>query len=492
MNYSTPEKQGIRSAYIKEYIEILEEANLSTHDVIIMRHGNIVFEKYWEPFHKDFLHRMYSVTKSFVALGIGFLEQDGLINLDDPIVKYFPDELKDQKDENLKNQTIRHMLMMSTAKTDRYWFAVRPEDRVKFYFDYDNVVSRPSGTIFEYDSTGSFVLGALIERISGKEFMEYLREKFLDKIGFSKEAYCLKCPGGHAWSDSALICKPTDLLKVAQFCMNKGKWADEQILNEEFVVAATSKQIDNNPNGLNYHHMQGYGYFFWRTFDNSFFLNGMGAQLAICVPDKDMILLYNADNQGHNVDSKSVIIDNFFRVIARRAIHTELPENQQEQEELTEYVKDLKLFSAKGNKYSDLQEKINNVTYHIKSNPMGIKTVKLCFEGEKGKFCYENESGYKELKFGFGYNEFFPFPQEGYSDLVGTQKGDRLYACATSAAWVTDYQLYIKVQIIDTYFGNANITIGFDKDLRMTIQMVSHAEDFLLEYRGFAMGEPLN
>ena len=489
MNYTSPEKQGIKSEHIKEYIECLEEANLSTHDVIIMRHGNIVFEKYWAPFHKDFLHRMYSVTKSFVSLGIGFLEQDGLINLDDPIVKYFPDELKDQKDENFKNQTIRHMLMMSTAKTDRYWFNVRPDDRVRFYFEHEGFASRPSGNIFEYDSTGSFVLGALVERVSGKEFVEFLREKFLDKIGFSKDAYCLKCPGGQAWSDSALICKPTDLLKVAQFCMNKGKWNGEQILNEEYVVAATSKQIDNNPRGVNYHDTQGYGYLFWRTFDNSFFFNGMGAQLAICVPDKDMILVYNGDNQGHEDRAKDTVINNFFSMISRRAVDEELPENKQAQDALEEYTKDLKLFTAKGEKYADLQEKINNVTYKLNPNGMGITTVKLCFENGKGKFCYEKNGAYKEIKFGLGENEFFPFPEEGYSDMVGTQKGNRLYNCAVSAAWVTDYQLFIKVQIIDTYFGIAGITIGFDKDLRMTMYMTSSAEDFLYGYRGFAMGE---
>ena len=69
MNYSTPEKQGISSADILEYVKALEDADLATHSVIIARHGNIVFEKYWEPFHPEFLHRMYSVTKSFVSLG---------------------------------------------------------------------------------------------------------------------------------------------------------------------------------------------------------------------------------------------------------------------------------------------------------------------------------------------------------------------------------------------------------------------------------------
>ena len=85
MNYTAPEKTGIKSSDIKRYVEALEKANLSTHDLIIMRRDHIIFEKYWKPFHKDFLHRMYSVTKSFTALAIGFCEQDGLLRLDDPI-----------------------------------------------------------------------------------------------------------------------------------------------------------------------------------------------------------------------------------------------------------------------------------------------------------------------------------------------------------------------------------------------------------------------
>ena len=177
---TTPESVGIKSEKIREYIEVLEECGLSTHNIIIARRGKIAFETYWKPFHKDFLHRMYSVTKSFVALAVGFLEQDGLVNLDDPISKYFPEEIKDQPDENMRNQTIRHMLMMSTAKVEKYWFD-KPvhEDRVKFYFENDNV-SRPSGTIFQYDSMGSFVVGAMVERVTGKPLMDYLREKFMD------------------------------------------------------------------------------------------------------------------------------------------------------------------------------------------------------------------------------------------------------------------------------------------------------------------------
>lgn len=491
MNYSTPEKEGIKSSYIKEYVEKLEECNLSTHNLIIMRHGKIVFENYWAPFDKDFLHRMYSITKSFVALAIGFLEQDGIISLDDKIAKYFPDEIKNQPNLNMHNQTIRDMLMMSTAMPEESWLIHRPDDRVRFYFENAGTASRPSGTTFAYDSGGSFVMGALVERVTGKTLLGYLREKCLDKIGFSKDAYILTCPGGHSWGDSALICTPIDLLKAAMFTMNYGKWDGEQLLNEDFVRTATSRLIDNNVEGMVSYKDFGYGYQFWRTYDNSYFFNGMGCQFAICTPDKDMIMIYNGDNQCSIPDlAKDIVIRNYFEMIVRKAEDCELPDTGGN-DELIEYAKSLKLAVARGDKYKPMQDKINGVTYKIDDNKNGITEWKFCFDGDKGKLCYTNEQGYKEIPFGMCENAFAKFPQEGYSDEVSWQRGNRLYDCAASAAWINDNQLFIKVQIIDTYFGRLNITVGFNNDGKMGVFMKKTAEDFLDEYQGYLCGKPV-
>lgn len=491
MKYATPESMGIKSSYIRQYLDVLEKSSLATHNIIIMRNERIVFENYREPFNKDFLHRMYSVTKSFVALAIGFLEQDGLVELDAPISKYFPEEIKCQTDENMRNQTIRHMLMMATAKPDRGYFDARPDDRVKYYFENDVDMSRPSGTVFSYDSSGSFVLGALVERISGMELIDYLRVKLFDKIGVSKEAYCLKCPGGHSWGDSALICKAEDLLKVAVFCMNKGCVNGEQVLNKKFVTMATSKQIDNSCEGLDIFDRQGYGYQFWMSYGKSFFFNGMGCQLALCIPEKNIIMVYNGDNQGNGY-AKKIIIDEFFDIVVKNAVDGEISDSvsvEKEREALKSYAESLKLFAAKGEKHCDLEKEINGVTYYMDKNPMEIEKIKLIFDGDKGKFCYTNAQGDKELPFAMCKNEFSKFPQFGYSDLVGSREGSRLYDCAVSAAWVSEYQLFIKVQIIDTYFGNLNINIGFRDDGKVGMFMNKAAEDFLNEYQGFAAGK---
>ena len=487
MNYITPEQAGVKSENIEKYIEILKRQRLATHNVIMAKGDNIFFEKYWSPFHKDFLHRMYSVSKSFVSVAIGFLEQEGLISLDDKIIKYFPEELKNQSDENMKNQTIRHMLMMSTAKPPKSWFVEKPEDRVKFYFENDRKETRPSGTIFNYDSTGSFVLGALVERLTGKMFMDYLREKLFTKIGVSEEAYCLKCPGGHSWGDSAVLCKPTDLLKVALFVMRKGNWNGEQILNEKYLADATSTQITNNNWDTNAFNAQGYGYQFWKTYDDAFFFNGMGCQFAVCVPKKDMILIYNGDNQGKE-DVCQCIIDDFMKLIVNTSSEEPIEENPEAFKNLEERTENLKLVSTDGAKKSDFEKEINGVTYLLDKNPMGITKFRLVFEENSGKFEYTNAQGDKVLYFGRSENAFATFPQEGYSDDVGSVRTKGMYYnCAASASWVEEKKIYIKVQIIDKYFGNLGITIGFRDDV-CGIYMNKKAEDFLCEYEGFAGG----
>jgi len=486
MEFCTPETMGISSESILNYIKKLEECRLATHDIIIMRKGKIIYEAYWAPFHKDFGHRMYSVTKSFVALAIGFLEQEGHISLDDPIEKYFPAELEGQTDEYMRKQTIRHMLMMRTAKMPRSWFVPECTDRVRHYFENQTTDTRPSGTFFQYDSNGSFILGALVERISGMTLIDYLRSRLFDKIGVSKEAKMLKCPGGHSWGDSALICTARDLLLSAQFVMNKGKWNGEQILNESYITAATSKLVDTSSINDNDTSSQGYGYQIWKTYDNSFMFNGMGCQYAIGVPDKDIIFIYNADNQDKNYAMK-IIIDNFFDMIVRPAGDTALPENEAAQAELKKYSSELKLLTAIGEPHSDISDKINNKTFVLGKNPMGITDIRFSFDKDGGTLYYTNEQGEKELSFGMCSNRFVEFPQDGYSDEMGMQPGNRRYRCACSAAWTMPHTLIIKAQIIDKYFGSTHMQFAFNEN-KVGVFMTKIAEAFLNEYTGMAGG----
>ena len=489
----TPEKVGVRSEDIKKYVKALENANLSTHSIVMLRHGKVFYEAYWKPFNKNFLHRMYSVSKSFVGLAIGFLEQDGLISLDDKIIDCLDKETTKNANEKIKMQTIRDMLMMSTGKplVPWNWFEAKAPDRVKWYFDSSNEneeTHKIPGTIFEYDSTGSFVLGALVEKKTGKKLMDYLREKMFDKIGVSKEAYCLDCPGGNAWGDSAVICTSLDLAKVVQFTMDMGNFQGEQILNKEYVKAATSDLVSTSSVAIHYG-SYGYGYLIWRTRENSFFFNGLGCQFGIAIPDKDMVFVINSDNQGIET-AKSTIIDLFYELLVHNVEDDELEENEKAHNDLLEYINNLKLFSLKNSKQTIMQEKINGKTYILNKNPMGIEYVKLTFDEKEGIFEYKNEQGEKQIKFGINENVFGKFPQEGYSDLVGGQEAPgNYYDCAASGAWTHENQLAVFVQVIDKYFGRLYIKFAFKDENTIALSMSKVAEDFMKEYEGYADGK---
>ena len=487
--YTTPEKKGIRSENIEKYIKILEGRKLATHDIIIMRDGEIVFEKYWEPFDENFLHRMYSVSKSIVSIAVGFAIQEGYLSLDDEVGKYLPEEMALQDDENMKRLTLKNMIMMSTAKVEKSWFVARHPDRVRYYFENDRTESRPGGTIYTYDSPGSFVLCAILERVVGMPFMDYLRPRLFDKIGVSKEARCLKCPGGHSWGDSAVLCTPKDLLLIGKFMLNEGEWNGEQLLSREYCRAAVSKQIDNNYNGLEAYNTQGYGYLIWRTWDNSFFFNGMGSQLCVCVPDKNIVFVYNADTQGDEL-ARHIIMDNFFELIVRCAKDSSLPENEAAQKSLKEYTDSLKLYAVKNELSRDFERKIDAKTYILNENPMGIKKLSFRFTSDTCELNYTNAQGDKTLRFRIGENEFGLFPEEGYSDEVGSEFAPgRYYKCAASGAWVEPQKLFIRVQVIDDYFGILNMNFGFKDENTVGILMTKTAEDFFNTYQGYATGK---
>ena len=119
---------------------------------------------------------------------------------------------------------------------------------------------------------------------------------------------------------------------------------------------------------------------------------------------------------------------------------------------------------------------------------MGITRIRFTFCGDGGVFSWTNAQGDKALPFGFGYNAFAHFPQEGYSDDMGGHRTKNFYyRCAASAEFPQENTLHLYLQVIDRYFGNAHMVFTFDGDT-VRVEMKKTAEDFLNEYQGSAVG----
>ncbi|MBR4872303.1 MAG: serine hydrolase [Clostridia bacterium] len=490
----TPEQAGISSRQVSKFLSRCHRNGLTMHSVLMMKGDKLFAECYWAPFDKDFNHRMYSQTKSYVAVAIGLLEEEGKLSLDAPVATFFPEKIERELPRFLAEQTVREMLTMTTCGSTAGWFRMRREepdnplyiDRTKLYFATSNA-NRPAGTVWEYDSPGSQVLCALVEKLSGMSLFDYLNEKIFKHLGTFKNATILKTSNGDSWGDSALVCTSRDMMSFGRFVMNYGMWNGKRLMNEAYLRAATAKQVSNNVSGFELYNSHGYGYQIWRTEQNGFAFHGMGGQFTICLPDKDFIFVCTGDNQGYD-KYQQALFSALFEEIVDYLDDTPLPEDPAAFEALVKGTASLTLRAVNGETSVPLAKEINGVRYDCYETPNlpKIKWFSLHFYEDKPcEFRYENRQGEKTVYFGMGKNAFGKFPQLGYSNDYGTVRTTDgfMYDCAASAAWVDPARLLMRVQIIDRYFGNMFAHFAFKGD-EVSVLFTAHAEDFLGEYKG--------
>ena len=490
MNYKfkfekkSPESLGISSAGIEKFIDKLEKYGLTMHSVMIMRHGKIAAEGYYKPFDADFKHRMYSISKTFTSLAVGMLCDRGLVSLDDKIMKFFPDMEKHSVHPYIAETTVRDLLTMSTPFSDCSYLLSPGKEWTESFFT--TKPQKPAGTVFLYDTSGTYILDVIVERITGKTFLQYIMDNGLCDLGFSEDAWCVKAPDGCAWGGSGVICTLRDLALFTLVFTGGGKVGEKRIVSEQYITEAVSKQVDNEETGHRTYGNAGYGYKVWVTIDGGFAFLGMGGQLMFYDRKKDIIFLCNADCQGYS-SAYALIYECLYGCIIDEASNNALAENAQAYESLEKRLCNLELLKPVGAVKSDISKEVSGRCYTLSENPMGIKKLSVEFSENSGILKYENARGEKEIRFGLGEYVFGEFPETDYSGKKIGEPLGRGYRCGAAGVWGFDNSFKIYVKIIDDYFGNLVINLGFKGD-EIGVFMHKTAEWFLDDYQGFAGG----
>ena len=86
--FTSPESQGIKSEDVLQFIKEIEHQKINMHSFMMVRNGKIICEGYFKNFDKDFKHRLYSSTKTFLAVAIGVLIDQGVLTLKTKVAKY--------------------------------------------------------------------------------------------------------------------------------------------------------------------------------------------------------------------------------------------------------------------------------------------------------------------------------------------------------------------------------------------------------------------
>jgi hypothetical protein len=265
--------------------------------------------------------------------------------------------------------------------------------------------------------------------------------------------------------------------------MSYGMWGDERVYPEEYLRAATAKQIDNTIRGN-----CGYGYQIWRDPENGFSFRGMGSQYAICFPDQDFLFTCISDTQG--APSGSAIPAVMREEIYPHLSDAPLPENPGALAELSDRIERLEVPPLPGSPDAPVAPEVSGAWYALEDNPMGITRMRLSFDGDGGAWEYTNAQGDNELQFGLGRLVSGEFPQRNYfGEQIGVVPGLE-YDCLASAAWIDEHTLNMEVYVTDIHLGGLRMSFAFEGD-EIAVFMTKQAEWFLDEYDGFAGGKRL-
>jgi len=459
------------SASIFAFINRLEQMEFALHSILIVRRGQLLAEGYWKPFHRAKTHRLYSCSKSFVSIAIGFMIAEGKLTLDDRVADFFPDKHPNGGvHPYIASATVRHLLMMASPHEHTAYTVLPIDDWTKAFFHC--APSHWPGSVFSYDTSATHVLTAIVERLSGSELTEYLWPRLLEPLGIGRLT-CIKDPVGTSWGGSGILCTPMDFAKVALCCMQNGMFDGKQIIPADYIRAATAKQIDTHLHGRTPDMSQGYGYQFWRLTHNAFAFVGMGGQLAVCVPDTELLVVLNGDDQWQE-NQYITQINAIWDILLPGLSDAPLPTNDADTQALAARLSSLTLHSLHGHTGNPIAQSVHDTLYTLDTVWNGFHSVRFRFTKERGVMTLYNDNGAHIISFGMGHNVLSKFPIYGYD-------------CAASAIWDETGNLLLQCYVIDNYFATLRIAVHFD-GARVTLHMKKVAEMFMDEFTGCISG----
>lgn len=372
---STPEEQGIPSSAVLRFIEAAEADLRYMHSFVLLRHGVVVASGGWSPYAPDRRHMLFSLSKSFTATAIGFAVAEELLTVEDRMIDHFPDDLPAEISDNLRAMRVRHILSMNTGHDVDTLpvMAEKPGDEWNRAFFETPIVHEP-GTHFLYNTGATYMLAALLHKLTGVRLLDYLTPRLLEPLGIESAEWEI-APTGIDIGGFGLSITTEAIARFGQLYLQKGKWNGQQLLSEAWVAEASSKHSHNGSDPLNDWN-QGYGYQFWRSQHNTYRGDGAFGQFCFIMPDQDAVLAITSGLP----DMQAVMNLVWKHLLPAMTSANPLPPNPAASDALTAKLSSLAYLPPTGSHSSPLAAQVSGKTYRLDANPMNLESI--CFDFE--------------------------------------------------------------------------------------------------------------
>lgn len=301
-------------ASASEPIDYMRLVNL--HSLLVLKDGEIVIEKYFPSWPQDKPHPMFSVSKTFTAAAVGIAISEGRMKLTDKVADYFPDKVVE---DNPCYATVEDLLSMSgghdTDPTmDVLEFDLKnlqssikkgKEDLAQVFFSHP-FVHQP-GTFNCYNSLGTYLLSAIITKLSGQTLLDYLTPRLFEPLGIEKPTWDADDQGIN-YGGWGLRLVPEDMAKMGLLLLHEGNWKGRQLIPASWVKAMGTKHVESTPANVRIEDSericgrpdalndwrQGYGYQTWLNVPEGFRADGAGGQFILVLPEKKAVVVLTA------------------------------------------------------------------------------------------------------------------------------------------------------------------------------------------------------
>ncbi len=288
---STPEAQGLPSAAVLAFVQAAEAQIDSVHSVMILRHGQVVAEGWWAPYAAEVPHQLYSLSKSFTSTAIGLAAAEGRLKITDPVLQYFPEYAPTDASDNLKAMRIRDLLIMSTGHEQEPSFWGKDDPWAKSFLAAP--VPHKPGTHFLYNSSATYMLAAILQRVTGEGLVDYLQPRLFAPLGIDRPEWETN-PEGIATGGWGLNLRTEDIAKFGQLLLQQGEWNGQQRVPRAWIAEATARQTSNGSDPTS-DWQQGYGYQFWRCRPAQAYRgDGAFGQFCIVLPEQNAVVAITA------------------------------------------------------------------------------------------------------------------------------------------------------------------------------------------------------
>ena len=294
----SPESQGLSSSAVKAYFDaMLTCPTGEPHGLMILRHGKVVGEFFPKPFEPNQPQLLYSAAKTFTGLAVVLAIEENRLKLTDRVATFFPEQLPDSISDHLASMTVRDLLTMTSGIQPDPLMRTTGAEWIRRYLS--KPVSQP-GEAFHYDSMCSYLLSAIVQRVTGEKLLDYLRRKIFDPLHITTVDW-EESPEGINTGGWGLRMHVESMAKFGQLLLNKGEWEGKRLISPDWVEEMTSSLQETGMPDT-------YGYHTWRCdYPNAYRADGALGQYIIVAPDEDMVVAITQANSSNGVAERQLV-----------------------------------------------------------------------------------------------------------------------------------------------------------------------------------------